>query len=96
MDEHDTTGGTVIWISTWLVGLGVLTMALFPFSLPFLILAAAFALPMLLLLIPVALAAAVGFGLRAVFRRVRPGDEAPSSKERREHAGVEARRVQAH
>jgi hypothetical protein len=43
----------------WIIGLGIVTMALFPFALPGIALTLAAALPLLLLAIPVALVAAI-------------------------------------
>jgi hypothetical protein len=54
-----------------MIGLGVLTMALFPFALPFLLLTVAFAAPLLLLPLVAALPLAVVAGVVLAIRRIR-------------------------
>jgi hypothetical protein len=57
--------------STWLVGGGILTMALFPFAVPILLLTALLLLPLALLALPLALPV---LALRLIRRRgTRPG-----------------------
>lgn len=61
-------------VAAAVTGLGVVLMALFPFSLPFLLLTAAFLAPLLVLPllagVPLALLAAVALAIRAVARRL--------------------------
>jgi hypothetical protein len=79
-DDYDV-GETLAVVSIWTVGVGILVMALFPFALPFLVLALAFGLPLLLLGLPIALLAAVWFGIRGVLRRLGSGREASGPAE---------------
>ncbi len=71
-----------------LVGFGVLTFALFPFALPFVLLLAVFTIPLVLVAVVGAfvggIVAVVGFGLRALGRRAR----------RREDSAVEEGQVE--
>ncbi len=94
MDDKSSTSTqeAIVTVSSWLVGFGILVLALAPFSLPFLILAAAFALPLLLALIPLALLAAVGIGLRAIWRSARTRRQTALERGRRAlpHRGIEA------
>ena len=56
--------------SKWLVGGGILTLALAPLALPGLVLAAVLALPVLLLVLPIAVIAGAVLLLRAFGRRL--------------------------
>jgi membrane protein implicated in regulation of membrane protease activity len=79
----ETTFGVV----AALTGIGIVTFALFPLSLPILILTAASLLPLLAVglavAIPVALIAAVALAIRAIFRRAAGGRDSVNRDERR-------------
>jgi hypothetical protein len=78
--------------SKWLVGGGILTLALAPLALPGLVLAALLALPLLLLVLPIAaiggaamLLYAVG---RRVVRRVAADDLTPAGRSSERHETI--------
>jgi hypothetical protein len=58
-------------VSTWTVGLGIVTMALFPLSLPILILTAVFLAPLVLPLIAIGILALPVLLVRRVLRAIR-------------------------
>jgi hypothetical protein len=66
--NHPSRGELIDELSSWNVGGGIVTMALFPLALPGLVLALAAALPLLALAIPVLVIAGIGVG---AFRLVR-------------------------
>jgi hypothetical protein len=66
--EAHTGSDTTVGISGTLVGIGALTFAFFPFALPFAILLAVSAVPLL----PLALLALIPLGIAALARRLRP------------------------
>lgn len=76
-----------------LVGAGILTFVLFPFAIPFLLLTAVFAAPLLIvplaLALPVAIAAGAAAAIRAIGRRLTRGDRRsePLPRERVRPAG---------
>jgi hypothetical protein len=73
---HETPSGADLAteLVTWVTGLGIVTMAIFPFLIPGLIVLAIFALPLLVVPLVGALVAAViavpWLGVRALRRRV--------------------------
>jgi hypothetical protein len=60
--NRDTRGEVIDEVSRWSVGGGVVTMALFPFAIPLLVLTLVFALPLLLIPLAGALVLAVVAG----------------------------------
>jgi hypothetical protein len=74
MPSNTSRGELVDEASNWIVGGGIVTMALFPLALPGIALAAVAAIPLLALALPLALVAGVGLAVfrvgRAVARRV--------------------------
>ena len=89
MDAKTDTGRPMDGVAEttgWFVGLGMVTMVLFPFALPGIALAVVAVLPLALLALPVALVAAPILAVRGLRRR---------AEARRAHA-VEAERAAAH
>ncbi len=70
MQATDTSKAEIITgIAGTLVGLGAVTMALFPLALPILVLLAALTIPLVPVALVGAIVAAVGLGVRALARR---------------------------
>lgn len=78
----EDAGTAVSWIAAALTAGGTVTFALFPFAIPMLVLTAAFAAPLvilpLVLALPVGLIAGVVLAIRATVRRLRRLRPAPS------------------
>ena len=85
-----TAGDIASGTAAPLVGLGVLTVAVFPFSIPILLLTVAFTVPLVILsaalLLPVALVAGAVAGVRRLVGRLR---RRPSASRGRSHAAAE-------
>jgi membrane protein implicated in regulation of membrane protease activity len=85
--------------SKWLVGGGMLTLALAPLALPGLVLAAVLALPLLLLALPVAAIVGALMLLRAIGRRLlrptpcEPGEQALHGQSRVQERWTDAREL---
>ncbi|MFL5892135.1 MAG: hypothetical protein ACJ75I_05270 [Solirubrobacterales bacterium] len=60
--NHPSRGEMIDELSSWNVGAGIVTMALFPFALPGIVLAVAAALPLLALALPLVLIGGIGIG----------------------------------
>jgi hypothetical protein len=63
-----STSEAIVGVSAVLVGLGVVTVALFPLAIPIVVLTAASAVPLLVLAVPAAILGAVWFAARALVR----------------------------
>jgi len=91
-NSTDTSTSEVIFgVSVALVGLGVITVALAPFAIPFLILLAVSLIPFALPAIPVALLIGLWLAVRAIARRVGGRRRASSASPRTTRAGVSPR-----
>jgi hypothetical protein len=84
--NHPSRGEMIDELSGWNVGAGIVTMALFPFALPGIVLAVAAALPLLALALPLLLIAGIGVG---IFRLVHALGRLVDGFRRPEPAGSE-------
>ena len=89
---NDTSRGEILdEASNWIVGGGIVTMALFPLALPGIVLAVAAAIPLVALALPVLLICSVGVAALRLVRSV--GRLVAGSRRRHEPAGSEVIRV---
>jgi hypothetical protein len=82
---NEDTANTITGAAGAATGFGIVTMALFPFLIPLLLITLAFVLPLALLALPLVPLVAAGFAIRALVRRRRrsEGEEQVATDERR-------------
>jgi hypothetical protein len=79
---NDDTANTITGAAGAATGFGVLTMGLFPFALPGLLITLPLVLPLVLLALPLIPLVAIGLAIRALMRRSRAKRVEAASAER--------------